>query len=245
MSKRVAILGATSAIAEATARLYARDGATMVLAGRNSAKLEAIAADLKLRGAANVRSVTGDLADSTAQDAIFAALSGDGAFDIVLIAYGTLGDQAASQDDPTATAAMLHGNFISVTGWLIRCTNLMRAKGGTIAVISSVAGDRGRRSNYVYGAAKGALSRYIEGLQHRFAGTALRVIDIRPGFVDTPMTAGITKDGPLWTRPEQVARDIQRAIAKGSPLVYTPWFWRFIMLIIRNLPRTIFNRMSV
>jgi short-subunit dehydrogenase len=108
-----------------------------------------------------------------------------------------------------------------------------------------VAGDRGRRSNFVYGSAKGGLDRFLEGLQHASVGSNLTVVRIKPGFVDTPMTADLPKGGPLWAKPEQIATDIARAVDRGGALVYTPWFWRPIMLIIRHLPRAVFNRMKI
>jgi short-subunit dehydrogenase len=114
--------------------------------------------------------------------------------------------------------------------------------GGTIAVITSVAGVRGRASNFVYGSAKALVSTLLAGLRHRLAATGVRVIDIRPGFVDTPMTAGFRKGGPLWATPDRVARDIVAAVERGAGVVYTPWFWRWIMLVIRHVPESIFVR---
>jgi short-subunit dehydrogenase len=118
----------------------------------------------------------------------------------------------------------------------------MQAQGsGTIAVVTSVAGDRGRQSNYVYGAAKGGVSRFLEGLRHRLHQAGVKVIDIKPGFVDTPMTAAFRK-GPLWVGPEQVAKDIERALDRNRADVYTPWFWRWIMLAVRALPNALMHR---
>ncbi len=253
--RRVAIFGATSAIAEATARLFAAEGASLFLVARNPDKLHAVAADLRLRGAARVACAIADLAafDPHAGLAAFdrhaglaaeasAALDGlDGA----LIAYGTLGDQAESERDAQAMQRQLATNFLSAVSLLQSLAAVMGE--GTIAAIGSVAGDRGRQSNYVYGAAKGGLRVFAQGLRHRLAGRGVAVVLIEPGFVDTPMTAGIAKGGALgralWAKPERVARDIHRAMRTGGPaILYTPWFWRWIMLAVRLLPDAVFNR---
>jgi decaprenylphospho-beta-D-erythro-pentofuranosid-2-ulose 2-reductase len=115
---------------------------------------------------------------------------------------------------------------------------------GTIAVISSVAGDRGRKSNYVYGSAKGGLTIFLQGLRNALSGSGVHVLTIKPGFVDTPMTNDFTK-GLLWAKPEKVAKDIKRAIDKKKNIIYTPWFWRWIMLIIRLIPESVFKKMNL
>jgi len=112
-------------------------------------------------------------------------------------------------------------------------------------VVGSVAGDRGRARNFVYGSAKGGIDRFLEGLQQAYAGTKLRVVRVKPGFVDTPMTADIAKAGPLWTTPDRVAADIKRAADRGHAVIYTPWFWWPIMIIIRHLPRFVFHRLKI
>lgn len=239
----IAIFGAYSAIAEAAARALVEPGARYFLAGRDRAKLEQVAADLKVRGAEETHLCVADLADRSAAAAAVAAL--DAAFDkvdVALLAHGTLPDQQACQADAGETLAAFEINALSHIGLLTHLADRFERQGeGVIAVITSVAGDRGRQSNYVYGAAKRAVSTYLEGLRHRLAATKVKVVDIRPGFVDTPMTADFPK-GRLWAAPSKVGADIARAIEKGRPVVYTPWFWRYIMLIIRHLPAFVLHR---
>lgn len=247
MTQRVLVLGATSAIAERWCRLRAARGDRLMLIGRDPQKLAVIAADLKARGAAEVLTADSDLADPEGAAERFAAFVGRlGGFDIALLAYGVLGDQAEAQADVERLEQGLMTNFVSAAVWCeLAAGALEKAGHGTLVAISSVAGDRGRRSNYAYGAAKAGLSVFLEGLAHRFAGTPVTVVAVRPGFVDTPMTAHIAKGGPLWATPDRVAEDIERAIAKRRPVVYTPWFWWLVMAIIRNLPRPVFNRMKI
>ena len=239
--RKIAIFGATSAIAGAVGRLFAAEGARLFLVARNDGRLQAVAADLRTRGA-EVHTAVADLADLAGHAALVAqartALDGiEGA----LIAHGTLGDQRTSEADPATMLRELTTNFTSPAS-LLQATTAAMAH-GTVAVIGSVAGDRGRQSNYVYGAAKGGLRVFAQGLRHRLAGGAVRVVLVQPGFVDTPMTAGIAKGGPLWATPERVARDIKRAMDRGGPaILYTPWFWRPIMTVIRAVPDPVFRR---
>lgn len=247
-NSRILVLGATSAIAEHWCRRRAASGDSLLLVARDGDKLSSIAADLKARGAARVESVVEDLAETADADARFARWSETlGGVDIVLLAYGILGDQQEAQSDTDVLLAGIRANFTSAAVWCELSARRFEAAGaGTLVAISSVAGDRGRRTNYAYGAAKAGLSTYLEGLAHRFAGSAVTVICVKPGFVATPMTAHIEgRDGPLWATPDQVAADIQAAIEKRRPEVYTRWFWYFVMLIIRNLPRPIFNKMKI
>jgi len=244
----VLILGATSAIAERFARLRAARGDRLLLAGRDAGRLQVIADDLTARGAAAAEIAVLDLA--APEDGVAPAFDRMaetlGHVDVVLLAYGVLGDQTAAQADPAETARLLTVNMTSACAWLTAVAAHMERRGrGAIAAISSVAGDRGRRTNYTYGAAKGGLALFMEGLAHRFAGTGVKVVTIKPGFVDTPMTDGLKKSGPLWAKPDAVAADIDAAITKGRPVTYTPWFWWGIMRIIRGLPRPIFNKMNI
>jgi decaprenylphospho-beta-D-erythro-pentofuranosid-2-ulose 2-reductase len=243
MSERILIVGATSAIAEAMARLCAGEGARLVLAARNQTRCEQIAADLRTRGAAEVRMLGFDAREpDRLEPLIDAAWSAFDGLDVALIAHGTLPDQAACQQSVGLTFEALQTNALSVIGLLVPLANRMADAGhGHIAVIGSVAGDRGRQSNYVYGAAKGCLAVFLEGLAHRLYPLGVRVLTVKPGFVDTPMTAAFDK-GPLWAQPDDVARAILRAIRRGATELYTPWFWRWIMLLIRLLPRWVFFR---
>lgn len=240
---RVLVVGATSAIAEAAARRFAADGDSLFLVARDADKLAAVADDLRVRGAREVGTHVMDADDLDAHagmlDAAEAAL---GHIDTALIAYGTLPDQARCQDDVEAALAAWHTNAASVMALATRLANRLERRGtGTIAVLSSVAGDRGRQSNYVYGSAKAALSTFLEGLRHRLHASGVRVLTIKPGMVDTPMTAAFDK-GPLWASPERVGRDIHKAVRRGTEVLYTPFFWRWIMLVITLLPRPLFKR---
>ena len=241
---RALIVGAGSAIAMAVSRELAAQGYLLVLAGRKPERLHALARDLQVRGAAGAEVVSYDALDSDAATAIADRVWGDG-LDLLLLAHGSLPDQAQVQDDPQATLNEMMVNASSGIALLAAFGGRFEERGrGTIAVLSSVAGDRGRQSNYVYGAAKSALSIYSQGLRNRLAGTGVCVLTIKPGFVDTPMTAGFSK-GLLWARPERVARDILRAADGRGGVLYTPWFWRYIMWLIKLIPERLFMRLSL
>lgn len=241
---RLAVFGATSAIAGAVARLYAAEGASLFLVARNAARLEALADDLRARGAAAVATAVADLDELDRHPELVesarAALDG---LDAVLIAHGTLSDQAACETDWSAAQAGFTTNFLSPVSLLTALAPVMeRQNRGAVAVIGSVAGDRGRGSNYVYGSAKGGLGVFVQGLRHRLGRSNVAVTLVKPGFVDTPMTAALPKGGPLWAKPERVAADIRRALDRGPAVLYTPWFWRWILLVIRLLPDAVFRR---
>ncbi len=241
----VLILGAGSGIAEATARLYAAEHAVIGLAGRRPDRLAAIAGDLKARGAARVE--TFDV-DFTAPDAAASlAMMADrlGRLDHVILAYGVLGEQAQAERDTDVANAIIDVNFRSAAAWALAVANLLeRQKQGSLVVLGSVAGDRGRRSNYVYGAAKAGIAVLVQGISHRFAGKGPRAVIVKPGPTDTAMTAGMTKGGPMWATPEAVAAVVRKAGDSGGPVVYAPWRWFFIMAIIRAIPAAIFNKMN-
>jgi decaprenylphospho-beta-D-erythro-pentofuranosid-2-ulose 2-reductase len=243
---KVIILGAASAIAEATARLYAAEGADLLLVGRHGERLDAIAADLRLRGAARVETAVLDLAAVDDPGAGFAGLvAALGGVDHVLLAYGILGDQKTAERDTTVAAAGLAVNFASAAGWALTAAEALE-RHGALVVLGSVAGDRGRRANYVYGAAKSGLATLVEGIAHRFAGKGPRAVVVKPGLTVTPMTAGYaSRKGLLWSSPEKIAAVVRRAADRGGPAVYAPWFWRWIMLMIRLLPTPIFNRLDI
>lgn len=243
----ILILGATSAIAQAYARRRA-SGARFVLAGRNAERLAAIAADLEACGAASAESFAADLAAIDKIDSDVSILRARfGGFDEVVIAYGVLGDQERAEQDLGEARSLIDVNFTSAALWLLALLKEQpEAAALTIVGIGSVAGDRGRARNFIYGSAKAAFDRLLEGLQHKHAGTAVRIVRVKPGYVDTPMTAAVEeKGGPLWATPDRVAADIERAVAKGRRVVYTPWFWWVIMMIIRHLPWVIFRRLKI
>ena len=214
--QRVLIVGATSAIAEATARLWAVRGDALFLVGRRANRLSAIAADLRVRGAASVEFQCMDACDHAAHAAMVdAAVSAMGGIDVALIAHGSLPDQKACEASVAATLREIDANGLSVIALATLLAQRFEAQGsGSLAVISSVAGDRGRQSNYVYGAAKGMVSLFLQGLRNRLSKRGVQVLTIKPGFVDTPMTAAFPK-GALWAKPEAIARGIVRA--GGSP----------------------------
>lgn len=244
--KKVLVLGATSAIAQATVRLLAARGASLYLVGRNAENLDAVAKDAATRGAAKVESKAVDLNDFAVHEALvdeaFQALGG---LDGVVLAHGVLGDQAEAQRSWTATEAVLRTNFLSAASLLTVLANRFEAqKSGTLVVISSVAGDRGRQSNYVYGTSKGALTVFLQGLRNRLAKSNVAVVTVKPGFVDTPMTAHLPKN-KLFASPEKVARGLLSAADSRKNEVYVPGIWALIMLIIKSIPESVFKKLKL
>ncbi len=244
--RKVLIIGATSAIAEATARILAARGDALYLVARNQARLGAIAADLLVRGSPRVGSEVLDANDVAGHEAMLArAESLLGGYDTVLIAHGTLSDQKACEASVDLTLREINTNGLSVVALLTLVANrFAQQRTGTIAVISSVAGDRGRGSNYVYGSAKALVTTFLSGLRQRLAKVGVNVVTLKPGFVDTPMTAAFPK-GPLWARPEAVAQGIVKAMDRQRNTVYLPGFWWAIMFIIRSIPERVFLRLSL
>lgn len=244
--KRVLILGATSAIAEHTARLFAERGDQLMLVARNAQRLKTISDDLQVRGARDCDYQVADFSDtSTHADLLRNATTRLGGLDIILLAYGTLGDQKACEQDFAIALQELQTNCLSVLSLLTLVANQFEQQGhGCIAVISSVAGDRGRQSNYVYGTAKGALTIFLQGLRNRLSKANVQVLTIKPGFVDSPMTKEFKK-GLLWVKPAAIAQGIVKAIEKRKDVVYLPFFWRYIMLIIKLIPEKLFKRLSL
>jgi short-subunit dehydrogenase len=249
--RRVLILGGTSGIAVATARLYAAEGAAIGLAGRDAARLEAVAADLMARGATAAPIFALDLAAEAEPAARLAEMSAAlGGLDDVLLAYGVMGPQADDERDPAVARRTFDVNFTSAALWALAAAALIEGQGrGSLVVLGSVAGDRGRRKNFVYGAAKAGIAALMEGIAHRFgrpgAPPGIRAVLVKPGPTRTAMTAGMDRTGGSWAEPEEVARIIRRAAEKGGPIVYAPGRWRLIMLIIRHLPARIFNRLDI
>jgi decaprenylphospho-beta-D-erythro-pentofuranosid-2-ulose 2-reductase len=246
MSRKIVVLGATSKIAQEVARLWAAEGKQLLLVARHDDRLAAVGGDLCARGAAAVDCVTADLADVSTHAVLatqVAAVMPD--FDTILLAYGTLGDQERAEADPEYALAELNTNFNSAVSLLMRLTPaLEQRRAGCVAVISSVAGDRGRRSNYVYGSAKGALTLYLQGLRAKLFPAGVRVLTIKPGPVATPMTAHLPQTG-MFAQPEAVAKAIHREIERGSrEVLYVPWQWRWIMTVIRHIPESIGKKMK-
>lgn len=249
---RVIILGATSAIAAATARLYAEeDKASLLLVGRNENRLSEMAMDLRARGASRVQIETCELVTPHAADRQLATfVERLGGVDHILLAYGLLGDHARAMGSQLEAETILAVNFTSVALWSLSAANILETQGhGALVVFGSVAGDRGRRGNFVYGAAKAGIAALVEGIAHHFAGKGPRAVLIKIGPTVTPMTAHLEKKkprkGPLWATPQQVAAVVHARAARGGPIAYAPRRWRFIMAIIRHMPGIIFNRLDI
>ncbi|WP_321823713.1 SDR family oxidoreductase [Xanthomonas citri] len=241
--QRVLIIGATSAIAEATARRYAARGAAIHLLGRQAPRLDTISADLTTRGARSsfgVLDVNDNARHGEVLDAAWAALGG---VDVVLIAHGTLPDQAACD---ASVELSLREFATNGTSTIALCAAIVPrlTSGATLAGISSVAGDRGRASNYLYGSAKAAVTAYLSGLGQRLRPQGINVLTIKPGFVDTPMTAAFRK-GALWAKPDQIAKGILSAVDKRRSVAYLPGFWWAIMLVIKSIPEVVFRKVKL
>ena len=246
--KRIVIIGATSAIAEHCARLWLeKQPANLILVGRNAQRIERVATDLKVRSPeSEIQIVKAEFLKPEAINATVETIVQAGNVDVVLIAHGSLPDQTDCQDDLKACREALDVNGISPVLFAEAFAKEMeKANHGTIALIGSVAGDRGRKSNYVYGAAKGLVTRYAQGLQHRLAGTGAKVVLVKPGPTDTPMTAHLKGNGAKLAPVERVAKQIVEGVESGKPVIYSPGKWWLIMMVIRHLPAFVFDKMDI
>lgn len=244
--KNIVIFGATSEIARHTAIVFAEKGANLLLAARNTDKLEAVVSDLETRTGKKALPYIIDANDFDRHETFF--YEADkllGGIDGILIAHGTLPEQEKILNDTAEVIHQFNTNAVSVVSLCTAAGKYFEQKGkGVIAVISSVAGDRGRGSNYIYGAAKAGVSAFLSGLRNRFFKRGINVVTIKPGFVDTPMTADVPKNF-LFAKPRKVAEDIYHSMEKGRDVVYTPWFWRYIMMIIKLIPEGIFKKLGL
>ena len=238
------IIGASSAIAEHCARLWARESADFLLVGRDLARVQRVADDLRVRSPqSDIQIVQIDFLDVEAI-ATLAQQAAQSAIDIVLIAHGDLPVQQNCEQDLHLAQAALQVNGLSPALFAEAFAKQLARQGrGTLALIGSVAGDRGRKANYVYGAGKGMLERYAQGLQHRFATTGIKIVLIKPGPTATPMTAHLPSGG--LAKVDQVAHAIIKAIESGKPVAYVPAKWQLIMLIVQHLPRWIFHKLNI
>jgi decaprenylphospho-beta-D-erythro-pentofuranosid-2-ulose 2-reductase len=246
--KRIVIIGATSAIALHTARIWAQQGQKdFILIGRDLTRLSRIEADLNARGLDNRTQIReASFVDPAAIQDLVTSIAVVGPIDVALIAHGSLSNQLRAQQELQYCQDELLVNGVSAVLFAEAFATHMEAMGrGTIAVLGSVAGDRGRKSNYVYGAAKGLVTRYMQGLQHRFAGTGVKVVLIKPGPTETPMTAALAAQGVKMASLDEVSKGVALAIDRGQPEAYVPGKWWLIMMIIRHLPRFVFNKMNI
>jgi decaprenylphospho-beta-D-erythro-pentofuranosid-2-ulose 2-reductase len=247
--QHVVVFGATSAIAQAVLRLLVADSASVFCVGRSETRLAALLADLRVRAGPGqvVDGIVADLVRLEEHVTLFdAAVARLGEIDAMLIAHGSLPSQADCEVSVERTLLAVAENATSVASLLTVAAGYFERQGrGVIAVISSVAGDRGRRSNYVYGASKSFVSTFTQGLRLRLADRGVDVVTIKPGLVDTPMTEAITPKGMLWSSPERVAQAIVKAMDRGVSECYTPRFWFWIMLVLRHLPEAVFRRLKL
>jgi short-subunit dehydrogenase len=243
--KNFLVLGASSLIVQKTLELLAKPDVKFYLVGRNEAKLNIVKAHLESVGQSSVFIETADLMNFDAYKQIFSnSLQAMGYVDCLFVGYGILPNQQELEQDITKIIENFNVNALGVILFASLVANYFEARNyGSIVVISSVAGDRGRRNNYFYGSAKAALTVFLQGLRHRFAKKNIKVITIKPGLVDTPMTAHLEKN-LLYSNAEKVAKDIFFAISRNKEIVYTPWFWRYIMMVIKLLPEKIFKRLN-
>jgi short-subunit dehydrogenase len=244
MVKTVLVIGATSAMAKETCKHFAKEKARFFLVARDANKLGSVKLDLLTRGAESVTTCALDLADfSEYRSLVSMALKELGRIDITLIAHGVLPDQKQAQKEFKIAEESIRINFLSVIALCeILAEYYENQQAGCLAVISSVAGDRGRASNYIYGAAKGGLTRYLQGLWQRLAPSHVNVVIIKPGFVESPMTQHLQGGGPLWATADTAGRAIYKAIIKGKPVAYIPAFWKGIMWGVIHTPHAIFKR---
>jgi len=245
LPSRILVLGATSGIATAVMRLLAARGASFFLVARDPLKLAAVEMDLRTRGAASVESRVLDLNDTASHPEVLTeAASSLGAIDLAFLAHGVLGNQAEGESSYPAAAHVLQTNLLSAVSLITWLANYFQAAGqGTLAVLSSVAGDRGRKSNYIYGASKAGLNTFLDGVRNRVDRSGVHVLTLRPGYIATQMTAHVDHN-PLFATPERAARLILRAIEKRKDIAYIPPFWAAILFVVRCIPEAIFKKLD-
>lgn len=246
--RSVLVLGATSAIARASAQAFARHGYDVVLAAQDSAENERLAADIRVRFGVQCHAIAFDALDFDAHPAVLeastqalGALPGG-----VLLCFGYMAEQADCQKDVAKARRTIDVNFTGAVSILELFAAAFEARGGGfLGVLSSVAGDRGRQSNYIYGSSKAGLTAYLQGLRNRLFKAGVTVTTIKPGFVDTKMTYGLPLPGPLVASPAQAGEAIFAAVSTGRNVAYVPFFWRYIMLIIKSIPEWQFKKMGL
>jgi short-subunit dehydrogenase len=244
--KRILVLGATSGIAEATCRLWADRGDMLYLVARNADRLAAVAADMRTRGAGFVETAVANLDDTAAHPELLAhAINALGGLDIAYLALGVLGDQSKAEKNFADAAQIIHTNYtapVSLLTWLANYTAQRHT--GTLAVLSSVAGERGRKSNYVYGSSKAGLTAFVDGLRNRIDREGVKVMTIKPGPVKTSMTEGMSGSGK-FADVDAVAATLVKAIDKGTDVVYVPGIWLIVMTVIKLIPERVFKKLNL
>jgi short-subunit dehydrogenase len=240
--RRALVVGASAGIGRALASELAQRGWELVLAAREAEELARVASDVALRYGVQAEALALDVADCAAHDALLARC---GELDLIALCHGAMEEQAAAERDFARMRRMIEVNYAACVSLLELAAARFAERGsGTLCAVSSVAGDRGRQSNYLYGSTKAALSAYLQGLRNRLAPRGVHVLTVKPGFVDTGMTWGLLAAGsPLVASPERVARDVARAIERGADVLYTPFYWRFILLVLRAIPERVFKRL--
>lgn len=241
----ILILGAASAIAERTARIFAARGDALFLVARSPDKLQAIAADLRARGAPRVETLAADLNETARHGGIVAeCIAKLGGLDTALVAHGLLSDQKACESDWAQAELSIRTNFTSAVSLCLQLAEVFeKVRRGSLTVIGSVAGDRGRAKNGIYGACKGGLAIFLQALRQRLAKSGVHVLTVKPGFVDTPMTADVPKNA-LFADPANVAAGIVKAIDRKKNVVYLPGYWRLILFAVRQVPEGVFKKMG-
>ncbi|HEU5146779.1 MAG TPA: SDR family oxidoreductase [Chryseosolibacter sp.] len=244
MEENVLILGATSDMAVAIARQLALEGYSITLAARNTERLQALEGDLRVRYKVTVSSVRFDALDFASHQSFYDALSEKP--DIVICVFGLLGDQRIAQQDWQQAQLIIDSNYTGAASILnVIANDFERRKKGVIVGISSVAGDRGRQSNYFYGSAKAGFTAYLSGLRNRLYHHGVHVVTVKPGFVKTKMIENLPTPGPLTASPKDVAEKISRVIKKKNNTVYVLSVWRLIMFVIKAIPEGIFKRLKL
>lgn len=244
--KNIIIIGATSAISQSVVKRVAKPDSNVLLVGRSYEKLNLISNDLKVRGVENTSQHQMDFVNFNEHQGLVKLLNNNfSKIDLVFVSYGIMYPQETCENDASKTIEQLTSNYTSVVSLITSIFPILQKnRMGTIAVVTSVAGDRGRKSNFIYGSAKAGLSVFLEGLRYKLHADGVNVLTIKPGFVDTPMTSELKK-GLLWSSPDKVAKYIVKGISKRKSVIYVPSFWFMIMWIIKLIPNFIFRKLNI